>query len=368
MTDSTHSGALADAKYMARALVLAQRGRCSVTPNPAVGCVLVRDGQIIGEGWHQAAGQAHAEVAALQAAGDARGATAYVTLEPCNHTGRTGPCSEALISAGVTRVVAAMMDPNPQVAGTGLERLRAAGIAVESGLLQFDAEQLNRGFCQRMRTGRPFVTIKLAASLDGFTAAVDGSSQWITGEAARSDVQKLRSRACAIVTGVGTVLADNPQLSVRLPGEWRQPLRVVLDSLWRTPADARVVSDGGSTLLIGSESSPPPALSAAGCETAMVPGDGKRLDLNAVLTLLGERGCNEVLVEAGAELAGSFIEAGLCDELWLYSSADMLGAGRALAQLPSVTSLAQRKRWRIADQRRIGSDLRTTLLPAVLDH
>lgn len=346
---------------MARALVQARRGINTVTPNPAVGCVIVRDGTVVGEGWHARAGEPHAEVHALQAAGDAaRGATVYVTLEPCAHTGRTGPCAEALIKAGVLRVVASMQDPNPEVAGSGLQKLRDAGITVEQGLLAGDAEKLNRGFCKRMRSGTPFVTLKLAASLDGRTAAVDGSSQWITGEAARGDVQRLRARSCAIVTGIGTVLGDDARLTVRLPDTNRQPLRAVLDRQLRTPAAANIVGDDGRCHLfhVVDDDERVRVLQDAGaslhlgCEPA------------AVLDTLAELGCNEVLIEAGATLAGTFIEANLVDELWLYQSPDLLGAGPALAELPALRSISDRRQWTIIDQRRIGRDTRMILRSA----
>lgn len=307
-----------DHLHMTRALRLAERGAFTTRPNPMVGSVIAQDGEILGEGFHQRAGQAHAEVIALQAAGDrARGATAYVTFEPCAHTGRTGPCADALIQAGISRVVAAMRDPFPQVDGAGFEKLRAAGIAVESGLLEAQARQLNRGFLSRIERGRPWVRVKLATSLDGRTATANGDSKWISGEASRLDVQQWRARAGAIITGANTVLADDPSLNVRLGDEtdFEPPLRVVLDPGLATIARGKVRDATAPTLYIHApDIKPPREISVQRASIAVSAG---RFDLLAVLKLLADRGINEVQVESGATLAGAFFASGLVDELLL---------------------------------------------------
>ncbi len=308
---------------MARALALAERGLTSAHPNPRVGCVLARDGQVLAEGWHERAGGPHAEAAALaNLRAPAAGATAYVTLEPCNHHGRTPPCSEALIKAGVARVVYAIGDPNPQVKGGGAQRLREAGVQVQSGLLAGEASELNAGFIKRMREGLPLVRVKLAMSLDGRSALSDGRSQWITGEAARLDVQQWRARSAAILTGIGTVVADDPQLSVRPPGApVRQPLRVILDSALRTPPQARVfegVTGQGVWIFTAcTDSERIGALVARGARVEQA-GSGPKVDIAQVLSVLGKSGVNEVLVEAGATLAGALIAQRCVDELLLY--------------------------------------------------
>lgn len=354
---------------MARALALAARGLNTTSPNPRVGCVLVApDGEVVGEGWHERTGEPHAEVHALRAAGGrARGATAYVTLEPCSHHGRTPPCADALIEAGVVRVVAAMADPNPQVAGRGLARLRAAGIAVECGLLEAGAQALNAGFVRRMTRARPRLRLKLAASLDARTALASGESQWITGEAARADVQRLRARACALLTGSGTVLADDPGLDVRLPGTERQPLRVVLDTELRTPLAARLIGRPGRTLIFcGPQAgvAEAAALTAYGVDIERVPVRGGGLDLDAVLARLAARGCNEVHAECGARLAGALLAAGLVDELVVYLAPLLLGDdARGLARLPGLERMEQRLEFDWTDVRSVGRDLRLTLAP-----
>lgn len=363
-----------DHQHMARALQLASLGRCSAAPNPAVGCVVIdASGAVVGEGWHRRAGEPHAEVLALRAAGDrAGGGTLYVTLEPCVHHGRTPPCVDAVLASGVARVVAAMSDPNPRVAGGGLQRLAAAGIVTQSGLLAADARELNRGFIARMTRGRPWVTVKLGQSADGRTALADGTSQWITGEAARADVQRLRGRACVVLTGIGTVLADDPALTVRdaaLPLHGRQVRRAVLDTHGRLPPQARVASDGVPTLHFtardGSakrvDTAPGGSLSV---RTAATNAAG-RLDLADVLAQLAELECNEVLVEAGPTLAGAFVHPGLADELVLYVAPTVLGHdGRPTLQWPeSLRSLAERPRFAFHDVRRVGADLRLTLRP-----
>jgi len=345
---------------MARALELAQRGLYTTDPNPRVGCVLVRDGEVVGEGWHQRAGGPHAEAAALTAAGAAaRGATAYVTLEPCNHHGRTPPCSEALLAAGVARVVYAIGDPNPQAVG-GAARLAAAGIEVASGLMAQQAGQLNAGFLRRMRGGLPWVRVKLAASLDGRTALANGESRWITSKAARTDAQHGRARSSVILTGVGTILADDPALNVRIPDSDRQPLRVVLDSSLRTPSDARVINREGKVLVIAvrDEATRRLSLERQDVEVVVLPDAGGRPDLKAVLQLLAARGANEVWVEAGATLAGAFVRQGLFDELVVYLAPTLLGpAARALLDLPLLADLAQRTALRFTGCRAVGDDL-----------
>jgi diaminohydroxyphosphoribosylaminopyrimidine deaminase/5-amino-6-(5-phosphoribosylamino)uracil reductase len=348
---------------MARALQLAARGLTTTSPNPRVGCVIVRDGHVVGEGWHERAGAPHAEVHALNAAGvAARGATVYVTLEPCSHHGRTPPCAEALIEAGVTRVVAAMSDPNPLVAGGGIAMLTLAGIEAEVGLMEAEARALNSGFISRMTRQRPWVRLKTASTLDGKTALTNGLSQWITGEAARADVQRLRARACAILTGSGTVLADNPRMNVRDFDIGRQPLRVVVDSALRTPADAAILP-----ALIACHHADPPlrsALEQAGAEVIKLPGADGRVDLDALLTQLAQRGVNELHVEAGAALNGALLAAGLVDEWVAYVAPMAVGDNaRGLFAQPPLTSLDEAARFRLSDVRQIGGDLRLTLLP-----
>lgn len=361
-----------DQIHMARALQLAALGRCSTAPNPAVGCVVVdASGTVVGEGWHRRAGEPHAEVYALQAAGDrARGGTLYVTLEPCAHHGRTPPCVDAVLASGVLRVVIAMSDPNPRVAGRSLERLREAGIGIHVGLLEAAARELNRGFVARMTRGRPWVTVKLGQTVDGRTALADGTSQWITGEAARADVQRMRARACVVLTGIGTALADDPALTVRdasLPLHGRQVRRAVLDTQGRLPPSARLASDRVPTLLFTAPEFAAGIAAASGTlsvHTAVQTTSG-RLDLADVLAQLAALECNEVLVEAGPTLAGAFVHAGLCDELLLYVAPTLLGHdGRPALQWPEpLRSLAQQPRFEFHDVRRVGADLRLTLRP-----
>jgi diaminohydroxyphosphoribosylaminopyrimidine deaminase/5-amino-6-(5-phosphoribosylamino)uracil reductase len=382
-----------DHQCMARALELARRALYTTDPNPRVGCVLAHDGLIVAEGFHARAGDPHAERHALATAGEhARGATAYVTLEPCSHTGRTGPCADALIEAGVARVVAAMEDPNPQVAGTGLQRLRDAGIQVDTGLQEADARALNPGFVLRMSQGRPLIRIKAAASLDGRTAMASGESQWITGPEAREDVQRLRARSSAIVTGIGTVLADRPSYTVR-PEQWRHgeyadgpvraPLRVILDPALRTPVDSPVVTADGPCLIAHADdpgAAPEErrrALEHAGAELlalpraraasdpaepgAAAPAERRGLDLHALTAELARRECNEVLVECGATLAGAFVREALFDELIVYLAPTLLGAdARGLLDLP-FDRMDQQIRLQWSDLRRVGDDLRLTL-------
>ena len=366
-----------DTRMMARALQLARRGQYSAMPNPHVGCVLVREGHIIGEGYTQPAGGNHAEIEALLAAGgDARGAIAYVTLEPCSHQGKTGPCADALIAAGVSRVVVAMTDPNPQVAGQGLAGLRAAGITVDCGLLQAEAQQVIPGFIARMTRGRGRVRVKLAMSLDGRTAMASGESQWITGPGARQDVQRLRAMSCAIVTGVGTVLADDCALTVRsaelgLPepeaalAAARQPLRVVLDSSLQTPLTAQVLTGGAPTLLCHREGAPVPAgLAACGVESMALASAQEGLDLGQLLADLSARQCNEILVESGPRLAGALLREGLVDELIVYMAPCLLGSrAQPLLELP-LDRMADKVQLQIEDVRKVGQDWRFIAKPA----
>lgn len=356
-----------DHQHMARALRLAERGLFTTQPNPRVGCIIAHGEEAVGEGWHQRAGEPHAEVFALRAAGErARGATAYVTLEPCAHHGRTPPCADALIAAGVSRVVIATEDPFPQVAGRGIGKLRDAGITVESGLMREAGRELNIGFFSRIERGRPWVRIKLAMSLDGRTALADGTSKWITGEAARADVQRWRARSSAILTGSGTVLADNPHLTVRLPdGEaFTPPLRVVLDRQWSTPMANHVFDSDAPTLVLHADGVKAPEY-AGNIQYASVAERNGQLDLAAVLHVLAERGCNEVHVEAGATLCGALVAAGLADELLIYVAPLLLGnQGRPLLQLPALNDMSERWNLQLLDQRMLGADIRLRLRPA----
>lgn len=363
--------------HMVRALHLARLGLYTTDPNPRVGCVLVREGKVVGEGWHRKTGEFHAERIALQHAGNrARGATAYVTLEPCGHHGRTPPCADGLIEAGVSRVVAAMEDPNPLVAGQGMSRLRKSGIQAESGLLQAEAERLNPGFIKRMQVGRPYVRCKLAMSLDGRTAMASGESAWITGAPARRDVQRLRARSSAILTGVDTVLADNPSLNVRLeaseldgvesPEYLRQPLRVVLDTSLRTPPGSRMLSLDGETLILhgAADRVSVPALKQAGANLEQVSIKGAGLALDEVMLLLGNRGINELLIEAGPTLAGAALQARLIDELVIYMAPSLLGGeARGLFKLPGLSKMADRVELDIQDIRKVGRDIRIIAKP-----
>lgn len=352
-----------DHAYMARALQLAARGMYSTSPNPRVGCIIVKDGKVIGEGWHQKAGEPHAEVHALMEAGmAAQGATVYVTLEPCSHHGRTPPCADALVGAGVAKVIAAAQDPNPNVSGQGLARLKAAGIETQVGLMEAQTQELNAGFFKRMVYGHPIVRIKTASSLDGRTALSSGESKWITGEAARADVHKLRARSCAILTSVDTVLADNPQLNVRGVDTVRQPVKVVVDSTLRTPPDAAIFN-GAKTIIACAvpDSKKAAALEAAGAEILCLPGMDGKVDLPALLSRLAQKGMNEVMTEAGARLNGALVAAGLVDEWVQYLAPCLLGsAARPLFDLDEPGSMQARTNWKLADQRMIGSDLRLT--------
>ncbi len=350
-----------DSEYMALALRLAEQGLYSTSPNPRVGCVIVHAGKVVGTGWHQRAGEPHAEVLALRAAGDAaRGATAYVTLEPCSHFGRTPPCADALIAAGVARVVIAMQDPNPLVSGKGIEKLRAVGILVESGLMEAAARELNLGFVSRMTRGIPYVRSKIASSLDGRTALKNGVSQWITGAPARRDVQHWRARSCAVLTGINTILADDAQLNVRDIAMLRQPLRVVLDSQLRMPLSAKILQGSDTRIYTATQNTKKiAALEKLGVRVCVCANAQGRVDLNAMLKDLAQRGMNEVLVEAGSILNGALLQANLVDELVLYLAPQMLGsAARGMANLGELTQLAQRVELHWQDVRQVGNDLR----------
>jgi len=354
------SGA-ADNDFMARALLLAERGLYTTTPNPRVGCVIVRGGEVVGEGWHERAGGPHAEVVALQAAGDrARNATVYVTLEPCHHQGRTPPCDEALIAAGVARVVAAMLDPDPRTAGQGAARLAQAGVNVKTGVMENDALALNRGFASRVTRGRPWTRLKIAASLDGKTALLNGKSQWITGEAARNDGHHWRARACAVLTGIGTVRDDDPQLTVRAVTTPRQPLRVVIDSRLELPLTARVLGGGGVLIACAvMDEAKAAKLKDHGAEIVVLPNAAGKVELRALMQELGRRGINELLVEAGHKLNGSLISENCVDELLLYLAPSLLGErAYGMADLPELTDLADRRELTIDDVRMVGGDIR----------
>lgn len=367
---------VADREYMARAIQLARKGLYTTHPNPRVGCVLVKDDVIVGEGFHFRAGEGHAEVNALAQAGiNAKGATAYVTLEPCSHYGRTPPCAEGLIKAGVVRVVSAMVDPNPQVAGRGIAMLCKAGIQASSGLLEAEARALNPGFIKRMETGKPFVRIKLASSLDGRTAMSSGESQWITGPAARRDVQKLRAQSSVIVTGVESIIHDDSALTVReeqlgLPDAVeivkQQPLRVVLDSSLRTPTTAKILKQPGRTLIAtcSTDQGLQRALESEGAEIVLLPDEQGRVSLNALLEwLVQNEQCNDLLVETGATLAGAFMAQGLVDELHLYIAMKLLGSdARPTFSLP-LTKMAEQIELKQIDSRMMGSDLKLVLTP-----
>lgn len=362
-----------DAEFMAQAIRLAEKGKFTVTPNPCVGCVLVRNGKVIGRGWHMRAGEPHAEIHALKDAvknnEPSAGATCYVTLEPCSHTGRTGPCADALIAAGIVRVVYAMEDPNFQVAGTGFEKLREAGITIVGPVCEEDARALNKGFIKRMLTGRPWVCCKMAMSLDGRTAMASGESKWITARRAREDVQRLRAQSCAIISGIETLLGDKAVLNVRLD-DWpnapmtepRQPLRVVLDSKQRLPLDSPFLQQTTSALLVhaGSENL---GHWPEHVECISLPDKDGRVDLSQLLNTLGERGCNEVLLEAGATLAGSFLRRGLLDEIIIYMAPKLMGSNaRPLFDLP-INKMVGQLPLKITDIRAVGADWRITAIP-----
>lgn len=350
-----------DHYFMSQAIALARRGLYSTHPNPRIGCVVVKDGNVVGSGWHAQAGQPHAEVLALREAGEsARGSVVYVNLEPCCHQGRTPPCTGFLIDAGVKRVVAALEDPNPQVAGGGIETLRSAGIDVDVGVMRQESERLNRGFLHRTRLRRPWITIKVAASFDGRTAMRSGESQWITGEPARRDVHRWRARSSAVMTGSGTVLADDPALTVRHVDTPRQPLRIVVDSRFSTPAGARVFEAPGTTLVAtANEEYEYTDRLDTGVEVAYLPNDDGAVDLADLMGDLAQREVNELLVEAGPTLSGAMMRAGLVDEVLLYLSPRFLGSeGRGMFDLPGVEHLGECATHQVLDIRQFGEDLR----------
>lgn len=364
-----------DTHYMARALELARKGIYSTHPNPRVGCVIVRDGQIVGEGWHARAGEPHAEVHALRQAGDkAKGATAYVTLEPCSHHGRTPPCADALVDAGVARVVAAMQDPNPDVAGRGLLRLMNAGISVQCGVLEDEARALNKGFLKRMIKGLPYVTVKLAMSLDGRTAMASGESQWITGPAARGAVQRLRAQSSVVLTGADTVLADKARLTVR-PDELglnaelsglamtRPPLRVLIDGRLRVPLDAPFFQSGHALVVTCAAASARERYHDEGHDMLALAGSGGHVDLRKLLVELAARGVNDVLIEAGPRLAGAFTRLGMVDEFQIFVAGKFLGSSaRPLLDLP-LAQMSEAFELKITDIRAVGDDWRVIATP-----
>ncbi len=369
-----------DNAMMARALQLAALGRYTARPNPMVGCVLARGETIVGEGWHRKTGSHHAEVNALAKAGRAaRGATAYVTLEPCSHYGRTPPCADALVKAGVRRVVCATKDPNPRVAGQGMARLEAAGIPCQSGLLAAEAERLNRGFFSRMRKQRPFVTCKMAMSVDGRTAMATGESKWITSAEARQDVQRLRARHGAIVTGTGTLKADDPSLNVRFddwleqqPGfnlkDFEQPLRILLDTRQKAPLKNRLFTAPGKAWWVVDADSWGKVALPKDVEQVPIACSDRHIDLQALVARLAEAGVNELLVEAGPLLAGSFFRANLIDELVVYMAPKLMGSSaQGLLHMPEISTMAKAKPLELQDIRMVGNDIRLTYQPAVVD-
>ncbi|MGZ4958319.1 MAG: bifunctional diaminohydroxyphosphoribosylaminopyrimidine deaminase/5-amino-6-(5-phosphoribosylamino)uracil reductase RibD [Methylomonas sp.] len=352
-----------DAVYMARAVKLAENGICTTDPNPHVGCVLVKNGNIIAEGFTQRAGFAHAEVNALAKAGDAHGATAYVTLEPCSHYGKTGPCCDALIEAGISRVVVAMQDPNPLVSGRGLQKMRDAGIEVVCGVLEQEVAKLNRGFFKRMTEGLPWIRSKLAMSLDGRTAMATGESQWITSTESRQDVQRFRAQSSAIVTGIDTVLYDDPQMNARVDFDVEQPVKVVLDSNLRMPLTAKMLHNSAEVWIItgSTDTIRRQQLQDAGCKVFQVAISNGRLDLPAAFGLLAELQINTVWVEAGATLNGALLDSGLVDEWLVYMAPCVLGdQARSLFRLPGLQAMADRKRLKLLEVRQVGPDLRLT--------
>lgn len=350
-----------DIEWMTRALRLAARGLYTTTPNPRVGCVIVKNGQLVGEGAHLKAGEPHAEVHALRAAGEqARGATAYVTLEPCSHFGRTPPCADALVNAGVSRVVVAMQDPNPLVAGNGIARLQAQGIAVTVGVCEVQARALNPGFIQRMTQQRPYVRLKVAASLDGRTALANGDSQWITSAAARKDVHHWRAQSCAIITGIASILKDDSSLTVREVKTARQPLRVVVDSQLRIPVDAKVLQDGNALVAYAQgDAAKLEMLQVMGVRTLQAPNAQGQVDLAVLMQALTALPCNEVLIEAGATLNGAFLQSGYVDELLLYYAPKLMGhTARGMFALPELTQMSAVRDLNMLDVRQFGQDLR----------
>ena len=362
-------------RFMASALRYARRGVMTTSPNPNVGCVIVKDNQEIAVGWHQKAGEAHAEINALNQAGDqAKDATAYVTLEPCSHHGKTGPCADALVKAGVSTVYIAMKDPNPLVAGQGIKRLEDAGIEVKIGLLEGRARELNKGFIKRMEKGLPFVRVKMAMSLDGKTAMASGESKWVTGPDARQDVQQYRARSSAILTGIGTVLADDPSLNVRLESsvlaegnEIRQPIRVILDTQGRMPADAKLLDLDGQVLLLTADKSR--VVEHKNMLVEEVPVKNDKLDLHHVMNVLAKHEINDVHVEAGSVLCGALLNENLVDEIIVYMASHLMGDGaQGLFSLPDIETMQQRINLKIEDIRAVGDDWRITAKPITENH
>ena len=350
-----------DAVFMAMALKLAEKGRYTTDPNPNVGCVLVMGDKVVAEGWHSKAGGDHAEIVALKKIADAKEVTAYVTLEPCSHYGKTGPCCGALIAAGVKRVVVAMQDPNPLVAGKGIKKMQDAGLIVECGILKQDAEDLNKGYIKRMITGLPFIRSKLGMSLDGRTAMASGESQWITSPQSRTDVQKLRAKSSAVLTGINTILADDPSLNVRLDVDVKQPVRVILDSLLQTPLTAKMSSLAGENWILtcSDEEQKIKNLENAGFQVFQINNKGRQLDLKAVMVFLGQKQINTVLVEAGAILNGALLNQNLVDEWVVYMAPCILGdQGRGLLHLPGMHKMRDKKHLNMIAIRQVGSDLR----------
>jgi diaminohydroxyphosphoribosylaminopyrimidine deaminase/5-amino-6-(5-phosphoribosylamino)uracil reductase len=350
-----------DEFYMTMALRLAENGLYTTDPNPRAGCVLVKNDEVIAEGWHVHAGSAHAEINALTKINSGEKVTAYVTLEPCSHTGKTGPCCDALINANVERVVIAMQDPNPIVSGSGIKRLQQAGIEIVCGVLKKDAESLNKGFIKRMQTTLPYVRSKLAMSLDGRTAMASGESKWITSADSRSDVQRLRAESSAILTGINTVLADDPSLNVRLDIEVKQPLRVILDTQLKMPVTAKLLNLPGETWILTGSTDPQKIaqLESAKVKIFQLATKHERLDLKTVMAFLGQQQINSVMVEAGATLNGALLNENLVDEWWLYMAPCILGdQGRGLFHLPEMEKMADKKRLQMTSVRQIGNDLR----------
>lgn len=353
----------ADHTFMSRALQLAEKGLYTTTPNPRVGCVITQNNEIVGSGWHEKAGQPHAEINALATAGEAaRGATAYITLEPCSHHGRTPPCTDALIQAGIARAVIAMKDPNPRVLGNGIAALKQVGISVQIGLMQDQAETLNTGFIKRMQQKKPWMRLKMAISLDGKTALNNGQSQWITSEAARRDGHHWRARSCAIMTGIGTIRADNPRLTVRHIPVSRQPKKVIIDNHLAIPIDADILKEGDTCIFTTSAGNTAKIASLEKMGVRVIPAERtgqEQVNLVSVMTTLAQLECNEILVEAGSALSGALIRAGLVDELIIYMAPSLLGGNaRDMFQWPEFTSLGQKITLQIVDLRKIGRDIR----------
>jgi len=364
--DDYQAGPGDDHRFMARALKLAEKGVNTTHPNPRVGCVIVRNGVVVGEGYHKFAGEPHAEVHAIRNAGrHTQGGTLYVNLEPCCHTGRTPPCTDAIIRAGIVRVVIGMEDPNPQVNRHGLRALREAGIEVDSGINHERAVWLNRGFIRRVSEGRPWVTLKMASSLDGGTAMKNGESQWITSDPARQDAHRVRARHSAILTGIGTVLRDNPRMTARIPGVEHHPLRVILDSRLSTPVDAAILGEPGNVLIV---TAPEHLVDAdmfpqANVEIVSCPLKAGAIDLEQMLEELGRREINYLMLEAGATLSGSMLGQGLVDEMIIYVAPDVLGSdARGMFRLPGMEHIVDKRKLEFRDVRRIGRDMRLSML------